>query len=110
MAREIGWLIERTGARGAAEWLRVLLYPSSTHIGTSVVWADDANLSLRFARREDAEAFMALNPSLCVLARATEHVWCDMPRAPFCDDQSCVLRNERPHGHAQGAPSTTGDR
>lgn len=70
---EYGWLIEHH-ATNPHRWLRCLTWDTfSDHPTATLGWTEDACVAMRFARREDAEAFAYLHPEFCTLARITEH-------------------------------------
>lgn len=82
---EVGWLIEED-ARGITHWIALAKgqWPRttrSTHpyvsdrYQTPVERVKDANLALRFARKEDAEAFIELFDRFLLNPEATEHCW-----------------------------------
>jgi hypothetical protein len=72
---QTGWLVERDGkwwGPTCSQW-------QWEHALTGCeppLWTSDANKALRFARQEDAEAFIRWK-SLSGGAKATEHIWID---------------------------------
>ncbi|HET6724409.1 MAG TPA: hypothetical protein VFH85_00185 [Gammaproteobacteria bacterium] len=68
MQTEFGWLIEDTGIFPQPHWLQVVTFGNYA----SVHWTTDANLALRFARRQDAEAFMLLHGADCASANVVK--------------------------------------
>lgn len=68
---QTGWLIEEEHD-GRVEWL----YVSGRD---TLDWTTNSVEALRFARKEDAEAFILyLNPyTYTISAKATEHMWSD---------------------------------
>jgi hypothetical protein len=75
---ELGWLIERSNGRPM--WL----YPQEDGIWA---WTDDSIKAIRFARREDADAFV----KLCDIDDAeaiTEHCW-----AQNVVDSTCFMEH-----------------
>ena len=78
MARNTGWLIESNwkSASNRPAWLRLFGYVSDgVQQKPKPEWTEDANLALRFGRRDDAEWFALLYPEMCCLAKVTEHVF-----------------------------------
>ena len=80
---EVGWLIEED-ARGITHWIALAKgqWPRTTsstrpyvRYQSPVERVKDANLALRFARKEDAEAFIELFDRFLLNPEATEHCW-----------------------------------
>ena len=69
MGDQTAWLVELTGRE--PQWWSATFTTEDEPDGTFTRHADKA---LRFARREDAEAFIAV--SGWTEAFATEHIWC----------------------------------
>lgn len=68
---ETGWLIELRPDNGPPKWLdlsETLLHPS---------WTADSSKALRFARRDDAEAYYAFHIDDMPHTFITEHMWLD---------------------------------
>jgi hypothetical protein len=75
---EEGWLIESNWLSPTNRPQRLRLFGYVTdgkQLPPKPEWTDDANLGLRFARRQDAEWFALLYPEMCCLAKITEHVF-----------------------------------
>lgn len=68
MARETGWLIERPATAD--------LEPKWWHPQNG--WTKNAGRGLRFARKEDADAYIASGRFTCDVL-AVEHAWHDHP-------------------------------
>ena len=69
-----GWLIEQEIHFPRHRWLRLDYdlsdgVPQPARIG----WTENANLALRFGRREDARLFALLHPDACRQALFTSH-------------------------------------
>jgi hypothetical protein len=76
---DIGWLVERDGkwwGPQCSEWQWERWWDTSPDDGEPPLWTDDANKALRFARQEDAEAFIRWR-GLGGGVGATEHLWVD---------------------------------
>lgn len=67
---EVGWLIEDSGR---TMWLRIIRH---SQYETKAQWTDDANVALRFSRKEDAENFWFLCPQPGIIPSITEHKFC----------------------------------
>jgi hypothetical protein len=65
---ETGWLIERNDL-GAPQWLQF-----GPGYGNTTFWPD-ANKAMRFARKIDAETFIAMHEASDPALRATEYKW-----------------------------------
>ena len=71
---ETGWLIEHNDCHSGHRWLRaVRVYSPTTVPRYDLEWHSDANVALRFAREEDARAFLYLHKDFCVDCRLTCH-------------------------------------
>lgn len=71
-SEETGWLIENGGAA------QTLYRFINNDMGMSIEWTPDPDKALRFARKEDAQAFAYHDEDA---ARIAEHMWCgDAPR------------------------------
>ena len=76
---DAGWLVERDGkwwGPQCSEWEWEHWWDHSPDDGVPPLWTGDANKALRFARQEDAEAFIRWR-GLGGGVRATEHLWMD---------------------------------
>jgi hypothetical protein len=65
------YLIE---AHGEPRWLRVRAERNGVKPTATVMWTNDAQLAMRFARSEDAMAFAHLHAEDCWMCRVTEHI------------------------------------
>lgn len=73
MPPEYGWLIEHHSTN-PHRWLRCLTWEIySDKPRATLEWHEEAVVAMRFARKEDAEAFAYLHPEFCTLAKITEH-------------------------------------
>lgn len=72
MANETAWLIEIAGNHGVPNYYQ-LEYDND--------WTPDANKALRFARRQDAQAY--INHIGWTEPKPVEHMWCDGPDDTF---------------------------
>ena len=76
MTPEFGWLIEHNDYHSGHRWLRayrsfgLITDPTPRY---ALEWHSDANVALRFAREEDARAFLYLHKDFCVDCRPTCH-------------------------------------
>lgn len=71
-SEETGWLIENGGAA------QTLYRCINNDMGMSIEWTPDPDKALRFARKEDAQAFAYHDEDA---VRIAEHMWCgDAPR------------------------------
>lgn len=75
MPEETGWLIEsyHTSVANRPKWLRLFAYKETDK--PEPEWTEDANLAIRFGRKDDAAHFAMLYPTMCCLATITEHVF-----------------------------------
>lgn len=70
------WLIEHYDHNTPAghRWLRIWVTGSINGIDKAeLTWTTDAQVALRFARKQDAELFALMHREWCVLATITEH-------------------------------------
>lgn len=74
MTPEYGWLIEHNEYAGGHRWLRAVVWRNGdTSPTTTLEFTTDACVALRFARKEDADAFIYLHPKHTLNCRATDH-------------------------------------
>lgn len=74
MSTNSGWLIEHNDYHTAHRWIRAIVqdnYGPGTRV--HLIFDEDALVGLRFAREEDAMAFIYLHPAECLNCRPTEH-------------------------------------
>lgn len=70
------WLIEHYDYNqpDGHRWLRIWTLGSVNGIPKAeLTWTTDAQIALRFSRKQDAEFFALLHPEWCTLATLTEH-------------------------------------
>ena len=67
------WLIEKQ-EQVEDRWLRVIVDEVLGRPRARFDWTNAAIVALAFHRKEDALAFVVLNPELCAACYATEHV------------------------------------
>lgn len=67
MADETAWLIEIPGSDVVGPMYHQLEYDDE--------WTPDANKALRFARRQDAQAY--IDYTGWTVPKPVEHMWCD---------------------------------
>ena len=71
---ELGWLIELNDHSLGHRWLRVVVDRNGVTLPTTKIdFTDAAVVAMRFAREEDAVAFIYLHPAYTLNCRATEH-------------------------------------
>jgi hypothetical protein len=83
MTVETGWLIEEEAGDGIIHWIalaeniwrRGWYDASESKFPTPVERVKDANEALRFARRQDAEAFADLFQRYLLCPKVTERAW-----------------------------------
>lgn len=73
------WLIERNNCL-PHRWIRVIVQPNGIRTYAAFGLTEDADIAIRFERKDDAEAFMFLHQENCFNCRATEHQFCEVPR------------------------------
>lgn len=74
MTPEYGWLIEHNVYVTGHKWLRVIVDMQGSRNPTAEIdFTPHAEVALRFARKEDAEAFIYLHPGHTLNCRATNH-------------------------------------
>jgi hypothetical protein len=70
------WLVEHYyySQPDGHRWLRIWINGSVNGIPKAeLTWTNEAQLALRFSRKQDAEHFALLHRDWCVLATVTEH-------------------------------------
>ena len=76
MTNQQGWLIEHNEYQSGHHWLRAVVDLNGDHHSTiRLVFTTNSLIALRFARCEDANAFIYLHPEVTLNCRATEHGW-----------------------------------
>ena len=76
MTDKQGWLIEHNEYQSGHRWLRAVVDGNGDHPSTvRLIFTTDSLLAFRFARREDADAFIYLHPEVTLNCRAIEHGW-----------------------------------
>lgn len=71
---EFGWLIEHNNHNRSHLWLRAIIEDEFTGTArTRLDWDGNATVALRFAREEDARAFIYLHRDFCQNCRPTSH-------------------------------------
>ena len=73
MTPEFGWLIEHNDYHAGHRWLRIIVQPNGTRVTTELDFTPYAVVALRFAREEDASAFIYMHPTECINCRPTAH-------------------------------------
>lgn len=73
MKPEYGWLIEHNEYAGGHRWLRAVRDEDGDRVTIRLEFTPHAVAALRFARKEDADAFIYLHPTKTVNCRATDH-------------------------------------
>ena len=74
MPPEYGWLIEHNDYSRGHHWLRVIVNGNGAlNPTTAIEFTASAEVALRFARKQDAEAFIYLHPAHTLNCRATDH-------------------------------------
>lgn len=55
-------------------WLRVRAEINGNARSASLLWTNNSDSAIQFARAQDAEAFLHLHPEVAFMARVTEHM------------------------------------
>jgi hypothetical protein len=68
------WLIEHNiQFMNQPMWLRAIIESPHDSPRVTLEFSKDANLAMRFSRKQDADAFIYLHHGNCINCRATEH-------------------------------------